>query len=78
MSGVAPRLRRALALGLVSLSLSTLAPAAANAATDPEIPAAAADPAPDDLRPGQYRWHPEASPAEGPVSIVVSIPLQRA
>jgi lipoprotein-anchoring transpeptidase ErfK/SrfK len=77
MSGVAPRLRRALALGLVSLSLSTLAPAAANAATDPEIPAAA-DPAPDDLRPGQFRWHPEAAPAEGPVSIVVSIPLQRA
>jgi lipoprotein-anchoring transpeptidase ErfK/SrfK len=77
MLGVAPRLRRALALGLVSVSLSVLAPAAAHAATDPEIPAAA-DPTPDNLRPGQFRWHPEAAPAEGPVSIVVSIPLQRA
>jgi hypothetical protein len=32
----------------------------------------------DGLRPGQYRWHPEAAPAEGPVNIVVSLPLQRA
>ena len=30
------------------------------------------------LRPGQYRWHPEAAPAAGPVAIVVSLPLQRA
>ena len=30
------------------------------------------------LRPGQYRWHPEAAPAAGPVTIVVSLPLQRA
>ena len=41
MSGVAPRLRRALALalGLLSLSLSALVPAAAFAATDPEVSA---------------------------------------
>ena len=30
------------------------------------------------LRPGQYRWHPELAPADGPVAIVVSLPLQRA
>lgn len=79
MSGVAPRLRRALALGLVSLSLCAMIPAAAQAATDPEIPGAAtADLASDGLRPGQYRWHPEAAPGDGPVAIVVSLPLQRA
>jgi hypothetical protein len=81
MSGGAPRLRRALALGLLSLSLSATLPAAAYAATDPEIPAAAAvsaDLASDGLRPGQYRWHPEAAPGEGPVAVVVSLPLQRA
>jgi hypothetical protein len=79
MSGVAPRLRRALALGLVSLSLCAMIPAAAQAATDPEISAAAtADLASDGLRPGQYRWHPEAAPGDGPVAIVVSLPLQRA
>ncbi len=32
----------------------------------------------DGLRPGQYRWHPDAAPAEGPLAIVVSLPLQRA
>ncbi|TMJ19221.1 MAG: hypothetical protein E6G92_05310 [Alphaproteobacteria bacterium] len=80
MSGGAPRLRRALALGLLSLSLSATIPAAAYAATDPEIPAAAegADLASDGLRPGQYRWHPAAAPGDGPVAIVVSLPLQRA
>jgi hypothetical protein len=31
----------------------------------------------DGLRPGQYRWTPEAAPA-GPVSIVISLSLQRA
>ncbi len=31
----------------------------------------------DGLRPGQYRWTPEAA-TTGPVSIVVSLPLQRA
>src|SRR5690242_9047173 len=29
-----------------------------------------------DLKPGQFTWHPDRSPA-GPVSIVVSIPDQR-
>src|ERR1700741_656166 len=32
----------------------------------------------DGLRPGQYRWQPEAATAQGPVSLVVSLPLQRA
>jgi lipoprotein-anchoring transpeptidase ErfK/SrfK len=32
----------------------------------------------DGLRTGQYRWHPETAPAAGPVTIVVSLPLQRA
>lgn len=32
----------------------------------------------DGLRPGQFRWTPEAAPADGPLSIVISIPLQRA
>jgi lipoprotein-anchoring transpeptidase ErfK/SrfK len=32
----------------------------------------------DGLRPGQARWLPEAATATGPVSIVVSLPLQRA
>ena len=32
----------------------------------------------DGLRPGQFRWQPEAASADGPVSIVVSLPLQRA
>jgi lipoprotein-anchoring transpeptidase ErfK/SrfK len=77
MFGVVPGARRAFALGLLSLSLSVIAPAAAVAATDPEIPAAV-DLANDGLRPGQYRWNPEAAPAEGPVSVVVSLPLQRA
>lgn len=76
MSAVAPWLRRALALGLFSLSLSIPYPAVAQAAPDPET--AAVDLAEDGLRPGQYRWHPETGPAEGPVSIVVSLPLQRA
>ena len=31
----------------------------------------------DGLRPGQYRWQPEAASAAGPVNIVVSLPLQR-
>lgn len=77
MSGVVPRLRRALALGLLPLSLSVLVPAAAQAASNP-AQSAAVDLATDDLRPGQYRWHPELGPTQGPVSVVVSLPLQRA
>ena len=51
-------------------------PAAAAAEPAPAQPApAAAGPAP--LRPGDFVWQPERSPA-GEVEIVVSIPLQRA
>jgi lipoprotein-anchoring transpeptidase ErfK/SrfK len=32
----------------------------------------------DGLRPGQYRWTADAAPAAGPVTIVVSLALQRA
>ncbi len=31
----------------------------------------------DGLRPGQYRWHAEHADAEGPLRVVVSLPLQR-
>lgn len=69
---VATRLRRALALGLIVLCCPL---AAAHA--QQQVSAAGTAPV-DSLRPGQYRWHPEAAPAEGPVAIVVSLPLQRA
>ena len=74
MSGPATRLRRVLALGLI-LACSPLA-----AAVGETAPASLVSPdgtASDTLRPGQYRWHPEAAP-DGPISIVVSLPLQRA
>jgi hypothetical protein len=71
MLRVAKWLRRALALCLIALSC----PIAAAAVQDPS---AAVSAAPDALRPGQYRWHPEAAPADGPVSVLVSLPLQRA
>src|SRR4051812_49084027 len=66
----------AFALGLVALACPLGAAAAQVAPADP--PAADLSSAPDGLRPGQYRWHPEAAPADGPVTIVVSLPLQRA
>jgi lipoprotein-anchoring transpeptidase ErfK/SrfK len=72
MLRVAKRLQRALALGLIAFSCPLAAAAAA------QDPSAAVSAAPDALRPGQYRWHAEAAPAEGPVSILVSLPLQRA
>jgi len=83
MYRVAARLQRALALGLIALSFPI---AAAQALAPAQTPAPAQVTAnletgqlqaADTLRPGQYRWQPEAAPA-GPVSIVVSIPLQRA
>jgi lipoprotein-anchoring transpeptidase ErfK/SrfK len=47
-----------------------------------EIPAPAAPAEPsleaDRLRPGQYRWYEQAGPAAGPVTILVSLPVQRA
>jgi len=64
---------RALALGLFLLSCPL--PARAQVTVSMETGRLLAN---DGLRPGQYRWHPEAAPAAGPVSIVVSLPLQRA
>jgi len=78
MLGVVSMARRALALGLLSLGLSTLVPAAAAAAENPAIPSVAATLAAEDLRPGQFRWLAGAETADGPVSIVVSLPMQRA
>jgi lipoprotein-anchoring transpeptidase ErfK/SrfK len=87
MFRVATTFRRALAFGLLSLSCP-LAAAAAQEIPAPaavavqEIPAPAASAAPaleaDTLRPGQYRWYASAAQAEGPVSILVSLPVQRA
>jgi lipoprotein-anchoring transpeptidase ErfK/SrfK len=53
--------------------------AAAPAAQPDPAPAARAEPALDSdiLRPGQYRWYANG-PAEGPVSILVSLAVQRA
>ena len=72
MLRVARRLSRALALGLI---LSTPLAARAQVTVSMETGRLLAS---DGLRPGQYRWTPAAAPAEGPVSIVVSLPLQRA
>jgi lipoprotein-anchoring transpeptidase ErfK/SrfK len=76
MLRVAIGLPRALALGFLALScpVATASAQVASAAGEAAAPTAAFD----TLSPGQYRWHPEAAPAEGPVAIVVSIPLQRA
>src|SRR3954468_5824076 len=51
----------------------------AAAAQAVSAPAASAEPSmqSDTLRPGQYRWYANA-PADGPVSILVSLPTQRA
>lgn len=72
MLRVARGLRRALALALIVLACP-----AAPAHAQEQVSAAGTEPA-DNLRPGQYRWHPDAAPADGPVAIVVSLPLQRA
>ncbi|HYD12001.1 MAG TPA: L,D-transpeptidase family protein [Allosphingosinicella sp.] len=72
MLRVARRLASALALGLV---ISVPLPALAQVTVSMETGQLLAN---DGLRPGQYRWTPEAAPAEGPLSIVVSLPLQRA
>jgi lipoprotein-anchoring transpeptidase ErfK/SrfK len=73
MLRLATGLGRVAALGLFAFACSVPA-----AAQDAAAATAAASAAPDTLRPGQYRWDPENAPAGGPVSIVVSIPLQRA
>ena len=74
MYRVAARLQRALALGLIACSCPL---AAVHAQPQPQVSPSGTAPA-DSLRPGQYRWQPEAAPADGPVAIVVSLPLQRA
>jgi lipoprotein-anchoring transpeptidase ErfK/SrfK len=52
------------------------------AVTPQEIPTPAVPSEPsleaDRLRPGQYRWYETAAPAAGPVTILVSLPVQRA
>ena len=73
MLRVAARLPRALALGLFTIACPLAARAQVTASLETGQLLAN-----DGLRPGQYRWHPEAAPAEGPVNIVVSLPLQRA
>ena len=73
MVRVASWLPRALALGLLTFA----APIAAQAQVTASLETGRLL-ANDGLRPGQSRWLPEAATAEGPVSIVVSLPLQRA
>ena len=77
MLRVAPRLSRALALGLFILAASLAAPmtATAQVSVNMETGQLLAN---DRLTPGQSRWLPEAGTAQGPLSIVVSTPLQRA
>ena len=73
MSRVAAWLPRALALGLFILAspVTAFAQVTASLETGQLL-------ANDGLRPGQSRWLPEAATASGAVSIVVSLPLQRA
>lgn len=55
----------------ILLAMAAVLPAGASrVCADPVVEEAA------DLKPGQFTWHPDRSPA-GPVSIVVSIPDQR-
>lgn len=63
----------ALALGLVILSCPP--PAQAQVTASMETGQLLAN---DGLRPGQSRWLPAAATAQGPVTVVVSLPLQRA
>jgi hypothetical protein len=72
MPRVARRLSRVLALGLAFITLPSAAQAQITAS--PETGQLLAN---DGLRPGQFRWHPEAAPEDGAISIVVSLPLQR-
>jgi len=90
MYRVAARLQRALALGLIAFSCPIAAAQAQISVLGQTTPPTTSATqvaanletgrlqAADNLRPGQYRWQPEAAPASGPVSILVSIPLQRA
>lgn len=73
MLRVASGLSRALALGLFILAAPTTA--GAQVTVSMETGRLLAN---DGLRPGQFRWQADAAPGEGPVTIVVSLPLQRA
>jgi lipoprotein-anchoring transpeptidase ErfK/SrfK len=90
MYRVAFGLPRACALALLVAAFATpafaqvevLAPLPAESETSarfpiPDPPPAAAEAVADQLRPGQFRWLPEAASADGPVRVVVSLPLQR-
>jgi len=91
MIRVAPGLPRTCALALFALSFAApahaqvevLAPLPAESEVDARFPAPAAatpttpEATTDRLRPGQFRWLPEAASAGGQVRIIVSLPLQR-
>jgi lipoprotein-anchoring transpeptidase ErfK/SrfK len=90
MLRVAIRLARLCALALFATAFATpalaqvevLAPLPPASETNdrfpvPSAPSTPAQATPDQLRAGQSRWLPEAASAEGPVRIVVSLPLQR-
>jgi hypothetical protein len=69
--------RRALALGLLAFACPLTLVAAQDVPAAPAAAAASPDGS-DGLRPGQYRWQPEAASASGTLSIVISTSLQRA
>ncbi len=69
-----PRLPLMLAL---ALALPLVAQAATPAAKSTTATATAEVRGPTDLKPGEYLWHPEVSPA-GPIVLVVSLDEQRA
>ncbi|HTU12722.1 MAG TPA: L,D-transpeptidase family protein [Allosphingosinicella sp.] len=73
MLRVARRLQRTLALGLFAFAFPLAAQAQVTVSMETGQLLAN-----DGLRPGQSRWLPAAASGEGPISIVVSIPLQRA
>jgi lipoprotein-anchoring transpeptidase ErfK/SrfK len=73
MVRVAGRLQRAFALGLFLLASPLIAHAQPTVSMETGQMLAN-----DGLSPGQSRWLPEAATASGAVSIVVSLPLQRA
>lgn len=77
---MAPR-RALLTLALATLFATGMGSAAAATATPPASTTAgkadAAPRGPTDLKPGEFLWHPEISPA-GPIVLVVSLDEQRA
>lgn len=73
MLRVALWLPRVLALGLLAISCSIAAQAQVSVSLETGQLLAN-----DGLRPGQFRWQPEAESAQGTLSIIVSTTLQRA